>query len=71
MRNMVNDLIDRYPDRQFSRADATPRAKSLFGNTNDFAVGMGMGNAFGTRPAMHNKEMHFGQTEWMKRRRGG
>ena len=71
MNNMVNDLIAMRPDQQFSRASAVSRVRSLFGNTSDFAIGMGLGNTLGTRPAMRNKTMGFGQAEWMQRRRGG
>lgn len=71
MKNLVGDLVDRRPDMQFSRESAHSKMFSLFGNTNSFAVGMGLGNKFGSRPVFHRKNMQFGQAAWMAHRKGG
>lgn len=68
--NRVADLIAARPEWQFSRQTAVGTVKSLFGNTNDFAVGMGVGQSLGNRPAFMNAKPRFGQGRFMQQRMG-
>lgn len=60
MKSKIADLIAQHPERQFNKNSAMGKAKSLFGNSNSWAVGMGMGNKLGAMPTFMNCKSKHG-----------
>ena len=71
MKDRVTELIEARPEMQFSRQSATSSAMSLFGDKSNFAIGMGVGNKIGGRPAFMNATKRFGESRFMRHRMGG
>jgi hypothetical protein len=71
MKDRIFDLIQSRPEFQFSRDSAGEKVKSLFGNTNEFGIGMGIGNKLGEQPAFMNIRSRFGMSRFMRQKMGG
>lgn len=69
MKDRVEQLIASRPEHQF--ASAVQKVESLFGNTDSFSVGMGLGRKLGDKqPAFMSCGNRFGSSAFRKQRQG-
>jgi hypothetical protein len=70
MKNRIEELINKHPERKFQGNDSKKRM-SLFGDMSSMAIGKGLGHSLGGMPAMMCKKSKFGYGNFLRQRGGG